>query len=204
MPDAMPFEDVPVERVMTGSPVTIDPEATLAEAAQALLQGGFRHLPVLNGMGRPVGMVSERDLRARLGTDLYGFTKATVEALGEPVSGVMTPDPVSVRLGARLGEVIDAFADERVGALLVVDDADRVRGIVSYVDLLLWLREHPGHGAGEAPAGPGARIRKAEKPARAKPRARPRKARRARARRKPGRRAPPAKRSRRRPRGGRR
>jgi acetoin utilization protein AcuB len=192
MPDAMPFEDVPVQRVMTGSPVTIDPEATLAEAAQALLQGGFRHLPVVNGMGRPVGMVSERDLRARLGTDLYGFTKATVEALGEPVSGVMTPDPVSVRLGARLGEVIDTFADERVGALLVVDDAEHVRGIVSYVDLLLWLREHPSRGAEAAPARPGARKPAARKPAR-KPAAK--------AKRRPARRAPPAKRSRRGPRG---
>jgi CBS domain-containing protein len=195
MPDAMPFEDVPVERVMTGSPVTIDPEATLAEAAQALLQGGFRHLPVVNGMGRPVGMVSERDLRARLGTDLYGFTRATVEALNEPVSGVMTPDPVSVRLGARLGEVTDTFADERVGALLVVDDADRVRGIVSYVDLLLWLREHPWHGAERAAARPGAPSPAARKPAR-KPAAK--------AKRRPARRAPPAKRSRRGPRGRRR
>ncbi|HEY6105490.1 MAG TPA: CBS domain-containing protein [Anaeromyxobacteraceae bacterium] len=191
MPE-MPFEDVPVQRVMTGSPVTIDPEATLAEAAEALLQGGFRHLPVVNGMGRPVGMVSERDLRARLGTDLYGFTRATVESLNEPISGVMTPDPVSVRLGARLGEVIDTFADERVGALLVVDDADRVRGIVSYVDLLLWLRDHPSRSAEVAPSRPGAQIRAAKKPAR-KPAAK--------AKRRPTRRAPPAKRFRRGPRG---
>lgn len=147
MSDALPFEDVPVQKVMTGGPVTIDPEASLADAAEALLQGGFRHLPVVDPAGRPVGMVSERDLRARLGTDLYGFSRATVEALAEPVSGVMTPDPVSVRLGARIGEVIDTFADERVGALLVVDEADRVRGIVSYVDLLLWLRDHPAGGA---------------------------------------------------------
>lgn len=172
MPDAMPFEDVPVERVMTGAPVTIEPEASLADAAEALLRGGFRHLPVVDSAGRPVGMASERDLRARLGTDLYGFSRATVEALSEPVSGVMTPDPVSVRLGARIGEVIETFADERVGALLVVDEADRVRGIVSYVDLLLWLRDHPA--GGPPPAGPVAARPKAGKPARARPKARSR------------------------------
>jgi acetoin utilization protein AcuB len=186
MPDAMPFEDVPVQRVMTGHPVTIDPEASLADAAEALLQGGFRHLPVVDSAGRPVGMVSERDLRARLGTDLYGFSRATVEALNEPVSGVMTPDPVSVRLKARIAEVIETFADEGVGALLVVDDADRVRGIVSYVDLLLWLRDHPAGGAAAAPARP-APGRPAAKRARAKAKARPGKARRAKARRKPAR-----------------
>lgn len=185
MPDAMPFEDVPVQRVMTGRPVTIDPEASLADAAEALLQGGFRHLPVVDSAGRPVGMVSERDLRARLGTDLYGFSRATVEALNEPVSGVMTPDPVSVRLQARIAEVIETFADEGVGALLVVDDADRVRGIVSYVDLLLWLRDHPAAGAA-APARP-APGKPAAKRARAKARVRPGKARRAGARRPPAR-----------------
>ena len=180
MPDAMPFEDVPVQEVMTGDPVTIEPEASLADAAEALLQGGFRHLPVVDAAGRPVGMVSERDLRARLGTDLYGFSRATVEALNEPVSGVMTPDPVSVRLRARLGEAIETFADEHVGALLVVDEAERVRGIVSYVDLLLWLRDHP---AGGAPAARTATAPRARKPAR-KPTPRARKAGRPRARRK--------------------
>ncbi len=175
MPDAMPFEDVPVQRVMTANPISIEPEASLAEAAGALLRGGFRHLPVVDPAGRPVGMVSERDLRARLGTDLYGFSRATVEALTEPVSGVMTPDPVSVRLGARLAEVIDTFADERVGALLVVDEADRVRGIVSYVDLRLWLRDHPAGGAAGAAPKPAAKAAP-RKPAARKPT--PRKARR--------------------------
>lgn len=190
MPEAMPFEDVPVERVMTGNPVTIEPEASLADAAEALLQGGFRHLPVVNGQGRPVGMVSERDLRARLGTDLYGFSRATVESLSEPVSGVMTPDPISVRTGARLGEVLETFADERVGALLVVDEADRLRGILSYVDLLLWLRDHPSGGAAAPPARPAPASREpaAKRRARGKPKARPRKAPRPSARRKKGRR----------------
>jgi acetoin utilization protein AcuB len=167
------FQDVPVEKVMTHRPAVVEPESTLSDAAEALLQGGFRHLPVVNGEGRPVGMISERDLRARLGTDLYGFTRATVEALSEPVSGVMTPDPISVRSGARIGEALDSFADERVGALLVVDGADRIAGILSYVDLLLWLRDHPHGGpAGGEPAarreGPARATRRAarRKPAR--------------------------------------
>jgi len=167
------FQDVPVEKVMTHNPAVVEPESTLSEAAEALLQGGFRHLPVVNGEGRPLGMISERDLRARLGTDLYGFTRATVEALSEPVSGVMTPDPISVKAGTRIGAVLDSFADERVGALLVVDEADRITGILSYVDLLLWLRDHPAGGTGgetlppRSEAGaPALRRASARKPAR--------------------------------------
>jgi hypothetical protein len=94
-----------------------------------------------------------------------------VEALSEPVSGVMTPDPIFVKLGTRLGEVLETFADERVGALLVVDEAERLRGILSYVDLLLWLRDHPW-GGGAAPPQPGAAgrpaVAKAKKPKKAR------------------------------------
>ncbi|HEY7726138.1 MAG TPA: CBS domain-containing protein [Anaeromyxobacteraceae bacterium] len=153
------LQDVPVDELMTAGPATVEPEASLSDAAEALLQGGFRHLPVVSAEGRPLGMISERDVRASLGTDLHGFTRATVEALAEPVSGVMTPEPVAVPLGTRLGEVLDAFASERVGAVLVVDEAERLRGILSYVDVLLWLRDHPqALGAAPLPPGPPARL----------------------------------------------
>ncbi|HVP66729.1 MAG TPA: CBS domain-containing protein [Anaeromyxobacteraceae bacterium] len=179
MADPVPFQDLPVDKLMTAKPQTLDPDSTLADAATALLEGGFRHLPVVDDARRPVGIISERDLRARLGTDLYGFTQATVEALSEPVSGVMTPDPITVPLGTRTAAVLDTFADERVGALLVVDASDRICGVLSYVDLLLWLRDHPsgseelpprseaGRPAPEAPAR-GARRRATPRPRRRK------------------------------------
>jgi CBS domain-containing protein len=188
----MPFLEFPVDRLMTRRPATIEPDASLADACQALLRGGFRHLPVVNGQGRAVGMISERDLRARLGTDLYGFTRATVEALSEPVSGVMTPDPIAVPTGTRLGDVLETFADERVGALLVVDAAEAVVGILSYVDLLLWLRER-------AAGGPAAPRRAAPRKAPGKARAAPRKApRHKKSARRPARKPKPARRRKRR------
>jgi acetoin utilization protein AcuB len=177
MSTEMPFLDVPVERVMTPEPATVEPEASLADAAEALLQGGFRHLPVVSADGRPVGIISERDVRASLGTDLYGFTRATLEALAEQVSGVMTPDPIVVRMDARLGEALETFADERVGAILVVDEAEKLRGILSYVDVLLWLRdaleteaEPPLPRAARRPARPEAPSRPTGRPARKRPR----------------------------------
>jgi len=46
---------------MTSSPVTVAPEATVGEALDLMLGGGFRHLPVVDE-GRLVGIVSMRDL----------------------------------------------------------------------------------------------------------------------------------------------
>ena len=55
--------------VMTGAPQTLLSEATPEDAARQMAAGNFRHLPVVDGDGRIVGVVSQRDLIAlRAGT----------------------------------------------------------------------------------------------------------------------------------------
>jgi CBS domain-containing protein len=54
-----------VSEWMTRDPVTIGPEATVGEALDRMLSGGFRHLPVMEGDSL-VGMVSMRDLAQSL------------------------------------------------------------------------------------------------------------------------------------------
>jgi len=46
---------------MGRDPVTIGPDATVGEALNQMLFGGFRHLPVMDG-DAVVGIVSMRDL----------------------------------------------------------------------------------------------------------------------------------------------
>jgi CBS domain-containing protein len=53
----------PVSSWMTRNPATISPGASAQEALEAMLQGGFRHLPVTEE-GRVLGMLSLRDLAA--------------------------------------------------------------------------------------------------------------------------------------------
>ncbi len=129
-----------VDALMTRDPVTIDLEATVGEATDLLLRHGFRHLPVVGPGRRLVGLVSERDLRTRLGADVRGFVHATADALAEPVADAMTPDPVAVEEGTPLAQAIEIFGEERVGALPVVAGETLV-GVLSYLDVLRWLRE---------------------------------------------------------------
>ncbi len=53
----------PVRDWMTAHPESAGPEATADEAAELMLRGGFRHLPILDGR-RVCGVVSLRDLFA--------------------------------------------------------------------------------------------------------------------------------------------
>ncbi|MFA5890083.1 MAG: CBS domain-containing protein [Actinomycetota bacterium] len=55
----------PVAEWMTKNPRTIDPGAEVQEALAAMIEGSFRHLPVLED-GRVVGMVSIRDVARAL------------------------------------------------------------------------------------------------------------------------------------------
>ena len=55
----------PVVEWMTKRPTTIGPESPVKEALRVMVEGGFRHLPVLQG-DVVVGMVSMRDIAKAL------------------------------------------------------------------------------------------------------------------------------------------
>lgn len=50
--------------VMTREVVTVAPTEALDACLQKMAEGGFRHLPVVDGDGEPVGMISQRDFVA--------------------------------------------------------------------------------------------------------------------------------------------
>lgn len=50
-----------IEDVMTADPICAEPEVEISKAMQMMLEGGFRHLPVVQD-GKLVGIVSLRDL----------------------------------------------------------------------------------------------------------------------------------------------
>ncbi|MCR8549345.1 CBS domain-containing protein [Salipiger sp. P9] len=57
-----PVAETPVAEIMTTEPVTVRRRESLADAQTKMSEGGFRHLPVVTGDGRPVGIVSMRDI----------------------------------------------------------------------------------------------------------------------------------------------
>ena len=58
-----------VAEVMTPNPRTIEADRPFGHALHLMYEGGFRHVPVVEG-ARPIGMVSARDA---LGPDLQQF-----------------------------------------------------------------------------------------------------------------------------------
>lgn len=53
---------LPIEQIMTRNPLTIGQEATIAEAAQVMLEHKISGLPVVDGQGQLVGIITESDI----------------------------------------------------------------------------------------------------------------------------------------------
>ncbi len=50
--------DVPLSECMTPDPATVEPAESISSALRRMEEGGYRHLPVVDCAGRPVGVLS--------------------------------------------------------------------------------------------------------------------------------------------------
>ncbi len=124
--------------MMTRGPHTTHASTPLARALAVMVEHGIRHLPVVSDDNRLVGMLSDRDVRTAVGDPLAALCDGDFGPAAElTVKDVMRPEPVvSVFAHEPMSMLVWGFADQRVGAIVVVDDERRVVGIVSYVDLV--------------------------------------------------------------------
>lgn len=56
------LSELGIEEIMTPHPLTISPQATLAEAAQIMLEKKISGLPVVDADGQVVGIITESDI----------------------------------------------------------------------------------------------------------------------------------------------
>jgi CBS domain-containing protein len=124
-----------VEDVMTANPVTLGPGDTIAEAEEIMIEQGFRQIPVVSKK-ELVGIITDRDIRSFLGGQMFGAPEEREVAMNTGVATVMTTKPVSVEPEDDLSEVIELLIDRKVGGIPVVDEEQRLVGIVTYVDVL--------------------------------------------------------------------
>ena len=132
-----------VQDVMSPNPVTVSPQASVAEVWDLMRERSIRHIPVVD-RGALVGMLSDRDLAH---FDMAGLlnadgAEALRRALATPVMKVMSAGVIDVDPDAELGEVVDLLVENRIGAVPVVDaETQELVGIVSYIDVLEAIRD---------------------------------------------------------------
>jgi CBS domain-containing protein len=132
--------------VMTTGAATVPADAVLAEAARLMAEHRISGLPVVDGEDQLVGIITENDfLRAEQGREpllleLLGGPATTAAAVlsSRKVAELMTRDPVTIRVGTPIAEIVALMTRHNIRRLPVVTER-KVIGIVSRANLLLAL-----------------------------------------------------------------
>jgi CBS domain-containing protein len=137
------------EEVMTREVISIDPDATVLQAARLMLQHHISGLPVVDKDGNLVGVLSEGDFLRRRETKterrrsrwlefLMGPGRVAAEyshSHGSKVSEVMTPDVQTVDEVTPLEDIVELMEHRRIKRVPVVCGG-QVIGIITRSNLM--------------------------------------------------------------------
>lgn len=133
-----------VHALMTGNPMTVEPETTLRELLAIMNTHGWRQVPVVRD-GLLLGIVTDRDVRLAVNSPVLTEEEHLERAdLLEQltVESCMTRDPVTVSPDQPAHEAADLMSVHKFGALPVVEEG-RLVGIITSDDFLRYFARHP-------------------------------------------------------------
>ncbi|MBI5547398.1 MAG: CBS domain-containing protein [Deltaproteobacteria bacterium] len=134
-----PTDASQVGTVMSLKPASCSPDDYLLDAVARMSAYHVRHLPVVDGDHRVVGLLADRDVRTAIGDPrrtLGRESEATARVQLLRVSDVMTREVVTVQENDPLPRAVDFFLSRRFGALPVVNEEKILVGMLSYLDVL--------------------------------------------------------------------
>lgn len=142
-----------VAEVMTPTPITVTPEMPLKEAIAILAEHKISGLPVIDGEGELLGILSESDLMWQetgvepppyimiLDSIIYlqnpgRYEKEIHKALGQTVADVMSDKPISIKGNQPVKKAAQILHDKQIRRLPVLNDEGKVIGIITQGDII--------------------------------------------------------------------
>ena len=126
--------------------ISIPPSKSIKDTAKVMMEHEFRRLPVTDpGSGKVLGIVTVMDI-----LDFFGGGKKFniiekkyqdnfLAAINEPVREIMSRGVVTLSNKASIGETIEVMSSNHVGAIPLVDNDNKLVGIVTERDIVLSL-----------------------------------------------------------------
>lgn len=116
-----------VSDIMTRAPIVLSPSASVDEVAHIMREKGISSV-ILVTNGKPIGIVTERDLVHR------------VMALGKDPKKLMAADictkpVIAVSHHSEVEDAVETMNEHKIRRLVIVDDLDHVTGILTTDDV---------------------------------------------------------------------
>ncbi|MFQ5817226.1 MAG: CBS domain-containing protein [Terriglobia bacterium] len=126
-----------VRDIMGTNLTTLDHESRLLDAVLLMRSSGYRHLPVLNG-DKLVGIVSDRDVQRVAPSLLSRISQEEYNRIfeGTPITRVMVREVLTVTPTTPVQEAVKIIYENKFGCIPVVEQGNRLVGIVTVTDFL--------------------------------------------------------------------
>ncbi len=137
--NSKPFK---VSDLMSRKIIAIGPEDEIGHILKSMEEFRFRHLPVVEG-DKLIGLVTHRDLLHASSSFLSDRAKERDEIIGHVhVKDIMQTEVLTASPSDRLSEVGLLLWEAKVGCVCVVDDDEKLVGIITEADFIraaLWF-----------------------------------------------------------------
>ncbi|MDZ7703246.1 MAG: CBS and ACT domain-containing protein [Trueperaceae bacterium] len=121
-----------VKDIMTERVIAIDPTMPIGDVYALMEQRNIRHFPIVRNDDL-IGIVSDRDIRS-VGSELPSSKQGVT--LQDPVERIMSAPPITTYAADPVEESAHILRERKIGAMPVVDEQDRLIGIVTGIDFL--------------------------------------------------------------------
>ena len=124
-----------------GRLTTIDQSARLSEARELLRRSGVARLPVVDGQGKLIGILTRYDLRQALSapkTSLSPFSRVGQKrkSLDQPIRNYVKGSVITATPNTPLPRMIGLMLEHEVGSVVIVNPKWQPIGILTYKDVL--------------------------------------------------------------------
>jgi acetoin utilization protein AcuB len=134
-----------VQDVMSTPVTTVTPDTLVQTASRVMRDAQIRHLPIVTDEATLVGILTDRDLRRAVPSDVPHLVKYEQHSQLDQlrVREIMTPEVLTVRGPTALREAGQLVLQHKVGCLPVVRNHHTLVGIITVTDLLrVFMTQH--------------------------------------------------------------
>lgn len=132
-----------VSDVMTTSALSVPPDVRVNDAWQTLAEHHVAQAPVVDALGRVIGLLLRADMAPLDLLPEPGAVKAAIELARRPVSEVMVSPVPTVSHDTELRRVAAVLIETGLPGLAVTDEAGVLAGFISRTDILRAVAADP-------------------------------------------------------------
>ncbi len=135
-----------VRDVMTKNVLSITKYESIMQVANTLTEKNISGLPVVDRENKVIGIVTQADILSMVGVsrehtfkDLLKYMlgeRLPERRIGDLVGDIMTSPALTIRPDTNIAEAVKIMDEKRIRRLTVVDESNRLIGILTRADIL--------------------------------------------------------------------